>query len=318
MSEADGPNRMGSVSLGVTVIALYVLFVSLVAFGFGSYIYRTTWQVDAVTQANGDQLQAQSNDIDNTLFIIGREKSLEEAIVLIRSDIAVAQVELSKFDGQISQSFGPIRLAKNALRYELSLTLDAMEDYRYDLPGDARSKYELIMNDPEIEPDPKVRNLIRIVQNALFPTNADVDQDARDAFDDLVTRTETAFIALNAAYTEANNASLALQAEKLGKVSRIKALNDRLANHDAVIAELQETLPLASAARARLAALSFESEVFPSVLMRLYRAYCKTRNSSWVTTLKLSDTWLWKAAHSFGMVSRKNFRIALANCFCVG
>ncbi|PZX19310.1 hypothetical protein LY10_04089 [Planktotalea frisia] len=50
----------------------------------------------------------------------------------------------------------------------------------------------------------------------------------------------------------------------------------------------------------------------------LYRCYPKTRIFSWVMTRKLSDTWSRKAFHSFGMVSRKNFRIAFANRFCVG
>ena len=57
---------------------------------------------------------------------------------------------------------------------------------------------------------------------------------------------------------------------------------------------------------------------FPSQGKQVYRPYCKTRNSWCVTTLKLSDTWLRKDFHSFGMVSRKNLRIAPANCFCVG
>ena len=49
----------------------------------------------------------------------------------------------------------------------------------------------------------------------------------------------------------------------------------------------------------------------------VYRAHAKTRNLSCVTTLKLSDTWVRKVFHSLGRVSRKNRRIASANCFCV-
>ena len=54
------------------------------------------------------------------------------------------------------------------------------------------------------------------------------------------------------------------------------------------------------------------------IFSKLYRCYPKTRIFSWVMTRKLSDTWSRKAFHSFGMVSRKNFRIAFANRFCVG
>ncbi len=35
-------------------------------------------------------------------------------------------------------------------------------------------------------------------------------------------------------------------------------------------------------------------------------------------TRKLSETWLLNVFHPFGMVSRKNLRIAFANCFWVG
>ena len=37
--------------------------------------------------------------------------------------------------------------------------------------------------------------------------------------------------------------------------------------------------------------------------------------SSWIMILKLSDTWLWRLFHSFGVISRKNLKVALANCF---
>ena len=68
-----------------------------------------------------------------------------------------------------------------------------------------------------------------------------------------------------------------------------------------------------------LLALHCEGELnFFGDLAGLYRCYPKTRIFSWVMTRKLSDTWSRKAFHSFGMVSRKNFRIAFANRFCVG
>jgi len=50
----------------------------------------------------------------------------------------------------------------------------------------------------------------------------------------------------------------------------------------------------------------------------LYRAYAKTRKFSWVVMRKLSDTLSRKFFHSFGIVSRKNARMAAANCFWLG
>ena len=41
--------RASSVSLGITVVLLYAFFVSLVTFGFGTYIYRTGWEVQPIS-----------------------------------------------------------------------------------------------------------------------------------------------------------------------------------------------------------------------------------------------------------------------------
>jgi hypothetical protein len=50
-------------------------------------------------------------------------------------------------------------------------------------------------------------------------------------------------------------------------------------------------------------------------LDQLYRSYFKTRKFSWVMTRKLSETLSRNFVHSCGMVSRKNARMASANCF---
>ena len=47
----------------------------------------------------------------------------------------------------------------------------------------------------------------------------------------------------------------------------------------------------------------------------IYRRYGKTRKFSWFKTRKLSETLSRNFFHSFGMVSRKNARMAFAKCF---
>ncbi|WP_299587425.1 hypothetical protein [uncultured Tateyamaria sp.] len=267
---ADGKRKsVGSVLLGVTVVGLYFLFVSLVAFGFGSYIYRTTWQVEAATDANGNIEQAQSVDIDNMLFILKREQSLEASKTEIMGQIAKAEIELSGFGSRVKQSFGPIARAKDALRDQMIVSVDALEDYRFALPGTNRSAFELVMNDENFDPDAKVRSLLQIVDTGLNPESADVSPELRRAFENLKTRSEQVFDDLITTRDAAIKASLDVQSEQSVVKSQITALTDKIENHDKAIAELQERLPLASVARARLAALSLDSPIFPDILMRL-------------------------------------------------
>ena len=54
------------------------------------------------------------------------------------------------------------------------------------------------------------------------------------------------------------------------------------------------------------------------MIRTIYRAYCKTRNFSYVTTLKLSDTWLWKVSHSFGIGFSKEPQDCIRELFLRG
>lgn len=261
--------RASSVSLGITVILLYALFVSMVSFGFGTYIYRTTWQVEALTEANGNVVQAQSRDIDNTLFIITREEAVEAARLAALDEIALAEFDLSEHSSLVGQSFGPIRRAKDALINELDLTLDALEEFQFMLPGDSRTRYEVVVNEEGIEPDVKVNRLLRIIETA-FANNSDViDADTFERFEALKSSTEAVYRELSAVLKEANTASLNIQAQKAVIESRIETLRQSIRNHENVLAELQVALPLASVARARLAALSLDATFMPDVLLRL-------------------------------------------------
>ncbi len=270
MAEDVKRKSFGAVMLGVTVIGLYFLFVSLVAFGFGSYIYRTTWQVEAASgTSNSGTDGEQAADIDNMLFILKREESLEAAKTVILAQIAKTEIELAGHSSRVSQSFGPIGRAKNALRDQLGLSIDGLEEFRFALPGDNRSAYEKVLNEPDIDPDPKVRRLLQIVHGGLDPENPATDLEVRAAFDAFREKTEATFDELLKTRDAANKASLDIQAERSVVESKIKALEAKIAKHDEVIADLQKRLPPASVARARLAALTFDTPYVPDVLMRL-------------------------------------------------
>ena len=269
MADSYSGPRVSSVSLGITVIALYFIFVILVTFGFGSYIYRTSWQLQpANTDVPADQI-AIVTDIDNMLFILRREETLERAKTHISGQIALAQVELSQHESRVKQSFGPISRAKRALNEQLAFALDDLAEYQFALPGTARSRYEAVANDAGIDPDSKLRSLLGIIEDGFVADDADIDPDMMVSFEKIRDDVSTKFDELTRARTEANSASLDVQSQKSLVLSKITDLQQRLANHDEVISDLQRALPPASVARARLSALSLNIPFMPDILMRL-------------------------------------------------
>jgi len=260
--------RASSVSLGVTVILLYAFFVLLVTFGFGSYIYRTGWQVDngggvASTQSS----DSEAVDIDNMLFILKREENLERARALLAADIRLFQVEVARLQSEKNQSFAEISRVENAVLIQATLTLADLTDYQYQLPGPARTKFESIAVDETIDPDPKVRALLDVIEVG-FEGGA-VDAATIDRFVAFRQRTETRFDDLLAATKTANSASHDVQGELALVNEKIRELKDKREEHNQVIQGLKDRLPAASVARARLSALSVSIPFFPDLLTRL-------------------------------------------------
>lgn len=267
MPEQNASARVGSLSLGITVIALYALFVMLVTFGFGSYIYRTAWQVEASASDLGDASTGVAPDIDNMLFILKREQNLHWAKELLAEDIKLLQIEVSEFNSDVNQSFARIARARENLRIESNLFVTELTEFQYELPGTARSKYENVLTDLQLEPEPLIRTLLDVLDEGLIPPV--VDADMRAQFEDMKSRTETDMEELVLLVKTANAASHDIQAERTLVQDKIKELHARRADHDRVIASLRDTLPEGSVARARLSALSMNLPFVPDILMRL-------------------------------------------------
>ncbi|KIC48605.1 hypothetical protein [Tateyamaria sp. ANG-S1] len=268
---------VSSVSLGVTVIGLYIVFVLFVTIGFGSYIYRTAWQAEPVT-ATAQENRTLVADIDNLLFIIKREQDLERSKTLVSEDIQIHAAAMSDIETRHSKSFGTIATAKRALRAEVDATLGKLSEYQYDLAGPQRLIYDTTLENMSIAvaaeeanlrattADLQLRALLRTLGEGL--AGSDVDLDTTDRYaafhDDALAKLDL----LSKGVDSANTASLAIKAEKAALQAQIDALRLRWTAHDEQILALQSTLGPGDPARARLSALSLNFPIFPDILMR--------------------------------------------------
>ncbi|GGX61778.1 hypothetical protein GCM10007385_33590 [Tateyamaria omphalii] len=269
---------VSSVSLGVTVIGLYVIFVLFVTIGFGSYIYRTAWQAEPVTQVATQESRALVSDIDNLLFIIKREQDLERAKTSVTQNIQIHAAKMSDIEARHSRSFGAIAVAKSALRAEVDATLGKLSEYQFVLAGPQRLVYDatletLHMTVSTAQPtlraktaELQLRALMRTLGDGL--EKSDVDLDTTDRYTILHDETFVTLDLLSDAVETANSASLVIKAEKEAMQAQIDELRARWTGHNNQILALQETLGPGDPARARLSALSLNFPIFPDILMR--------------------------------------------------
>lgn len=282
MESKEIGTRASTLSLGIMVIVLYALFVSLVAFGFGSYIYRTGWQMEGAQSAAVSPTSAQTLDIDNIIFIVQREDALEELRQGVLQEISMQASEVSSTEARHRQSFAQIREKLTETLLQLQLTMEEMSQYRDALSGDMRRQYDSIANteigdvaDLEMlrdNPhatvlDGKLRALLRVVSAGF--AQGEVDASLSDAFDAFATRTTQRFDALKAERQEINDVAHEVRGEvdqaKIRK-AELEAVRDQYAS---VIAGLREKLPPASVERARLSALTLSLPFVPNILMQL-------------------------------------------------
>ncbi|WP_299552797.1 hypothetical protein [uncultured Tateyamaria sp.] len=269
---------VSSISLGVTVIGLYVIFVLFVTIGFGSYIYRTAWQAEPVALSAPQEHQTLVADIDNLLFIIKREQDLERAKTYVTQDIQIHAARMSDIEARYSRSFGAISVAKSALRAEVDATLGKLSEYQFALAGPQRLVYDTTLDtlyatvstaQPTLRAktaELQLRALMRTLGDGL--ENSDVDLDTTDRFTALHDEAIGALDILSNEVEAANSASLVIKAEKTAMQAQIDELRQRWAGHNDQILALQDTLGPGDPARARLSALSLNFPIFPDILMR--------------------------------------------------
>ncbi|MEX0312133.1 MAG: hypothetical protein AB3N17_18015 [Tateyamaria sp.] len=253
--------------LGVLVISLYVLFVACVTFGFGSYIYRTSWQAEGIAVSSGDGRAATAADIDNMLFILKREQRLEELRDAVGLQISQLERDHAAKQSEIRQSWAAIARVRDERTLQADFVLTDLEQFSYALPGHSRLKYERVIEDSAIDSHLKIQSLFEVLDVGF--ANGDVDSATLARFNDTRTRTEELLVALSSAVEAANKASHDLQAERDLIQERIEQHKGKREEHRLSIVELQKTLPVGSTERARLSALSLNLPFSPDILMRL-------------------------------------------------
>jgi len=279
MAKKSSTIGVGSVSLGITVISLYVLFVALVTLGFGSYIYRTGWQVDASAGIAPDGPTASTSDIDSLLFILKREQDLERAKVRLTQTMQDHRVKVSEYDSQVAQSFAAIAHAKAALQAQVDSTMADLIEFQYELPGPSRSKFESVVTQMDVTAaaapehlknltaDYRVRTLMTVAADGFDVAEADLD--TKERFIAMQIRSNQALDALAQGVTQANAASHDVQALRKAEENKIVELQARWNGHHEEILALQKNLPPGNPSRARLSALSLNIPWMPDILMRL-------------------------------------------------
>ncbi|MEP4198216.1 MAG: hypothetical protein ABJL99_21545 [Aliishimia sp.] len=267
MAEKKISEHAFSLYLGITVVVLYAFFVLLVTFGFGSYIYRTGWQVEAASAAASDGKDVSIADIDNMLFILNREKTLESQIRATNQRIATLGTELSKKDSLRRQSFATIARSKEDLSIEALYTLADLNEIKSELNASALVKFNVVFTDEFLTPVKRTDALLRLFTSENLSLNADADVGAN--YESVRLRLQTRWDELNSALVKANGDSHEIQADEKLVSDNIDAEKFTLVSHQESIAALRETLPLGAVVRARLAALSLDIPILPDVLMRL-------------------------------------------------
>jgi len=175
--------------------------------------------------------------------------------------------EVSDLNSSVNQSFAAIARIRDDLSLQASLTLQDMTEFQYELPGTARAQYESVLTSAELEADPKIRALLDIVSEGL--AKGGVDADMTDRFNLFRTRVVTEFDGLMRDFNEANDMSHDVQAKRAEVEGQIDELQATRAAHGDVIAGLEDKLPAASIARARLSALTIDVPLISNVLMQL-------------------------------------------------
>lgn len=259
--------RASSVSLGITVILLYAIFVSMVTFGFGTYIFRTTWQSNPPVVLMDPGEAEVDTDIDNNVFLLRREKAIEKDKLLVAAEIRELRRQLADNEAAVKISYGPIAREREEMRLLVNRTILDLEDYQYALFGLDRLKYETVLNDEALEPFAKLTELFSVLDAGLG--NADLDEAGRAEYLD---KSNAAKVALQEALSEieaANAASHKVQQEGALIREKIVERTRKLQMNDENIAALRQVMPLESVIRARLSSLLLEMPIAPDLLLRL-------------------------------------------------
>lgn len=268
MAEEKVTSAAASVSLGMTVVALYVVFVGAVALGFSSYIYRAAWETDfrAFPAAAGSEAIAPNErSLDSMIFILQREDALQEAIAGVEGVIRDLRADAVEVRAAVNMSFGPIARAREQMRVYVGFAIIDLEPYRLLLDPASQSKFAQALADEDLGPHGRLTALLDLTEQGLGAPG--ITDDQRVAFGEFKEGAAARLDAFLAEIESANANSHRVQQERQAVTDRIAAQEAVLAQYRGEMAALEEILPINSVTRAQLASLRTETLFLPDDLL---------------------------------------------------
>ncbi|MEM6759624.1 MAG: hypothetical protein AAF601_09130 [Pseudomonadota bacterium] len=255
--------------LGSMVVLLYIVFVFAVAFGFGSYMYRSTWESEPVMRTVADdsgETVLQEQSIDNMIFILRRERTLEALQDKLNEEIRVLREDEANKTAEIKLSYGPIARSKEQARIAARQVETDLAAFKPMLASLDLKKYEDIRSDAELGPHGRVTALFSLIEGGL--SRQKVDSEVLTSFETIRADTGAKMETLLEQTDAANLASHRIQSEREVIRTKIKERLDRQGEHDTQIFALEAVLPIDSATRARLASLELNVWLLPNDLVQ--------------------------------------------------
>ncbi|MGX9354342.1 hypothetical protein ACS3SW_04040 [Roseobacteraceae bacterium S113] len=262
--------RASSVSLGITVVVLYALFVTAVFSGFATYIYRTEW-TNTLTASDTGLM-----DVDNLIFTMKRDEALTRSIESHSQNRSAARDAVTAVEPQIAAL--ELAIEQTILRRQ-NESFFVIADLRVAaelLPLERQSSIEDVIDQSEV-------STLERASKGLALYEAAPSAQARD---DQTLATQERLDAQRALFAdlEAREADLTTRLAEARTV--LARANDNVELYSSLLEEdrtrlaaLRETLPLGSPERARMEALGtnlpgvgdlFQSLVsFPTIFLTL-------------------------------------------------
>ncbi|MEL7100840.1 MAG: hypothetical protein AAGM84_18595, partial [Pseudomonadota bacterium] len=265
-------NTAAAVSLGITVIILYAIFVSAVALGFSSYIYRAAWETDfnvfPASAGPVPEAAVTRQSLDSMVFILQREEALERAKADTERVIRDLRAEAAEASAAVNMSFAPIARARDQMRVYTGFVASDLEPFRASLDPEFEAKYAQVLQDGDLGPHGRLSALLSLTEEGL--TNPAVAEEQRVAFGDFKEATTARLSAHLAEIEAANAASHKLQQERQVIRDKITEQQSILSDHRDATKALQDILPVNSVTRAQLASLRMDTPLLPDdLLLRL-------------------------------------------------
>ena len=258
-------DRASSVTLGITVILLYAVFVSSVFAGFATYIYRSEWEANFATGV-GDLAGRPAVDLDNLIFNVTRESELQQALLALRRDKVELTAEKASLEAARDVAFGQIRQASDALILREAFHHENLQGIGIMLMPQDRDKLATIFDQGDTIPV-TLRTALLHLESARGSPDLGEDDAARLKAAIIKANADISkFEGLHREHSDIAHQHKASLTTVEGKIQRIEVDET---DYSTRLADITARIGAASQDRARLEALAMDVPVIGDVFQRL-------------------------------------------------